>query len=85
MILTKRNLNLKFVADFKAAMNCFHEDRPVCTDQFRATIKRFLIFPSSEKKDVLPARLRVGSLKRMFASGFVVNRIEAPPKAKLMG
>lgn len=90
MILTKRNLNLKFVADFKAAMNCFHKERPMRTDQFRATIKRFLIFlhlkkKKKKRKEVLPTRLRVGSLKCMFASGLVVNRIEAPPKAKLMG
>lgn len=50
MILTKRNLNLKFVADFKAAMNCFHKERPMRTDQFRATIKRFLIFLHLKKK-----------------------------------
>lgn len=72
MILTKRNLNLKFVADFKAAMNCFHKDGLICMDQFRATIKCFLIFLHLKKK-VFPVRLRVGSLKRMFASGLVVN------------
>lgn len=50
MILTKRNLNLKFVADFKAAMNCFHKDGPMCMAQFRATIKRFLIFLHLKKR-----------------------------------
>lgn len=57
MILTKRNLDLKFVADFKAAMNCFHKDRPMCTDQFRATIKRFLTFLHLKEKKKFASRL----------------------------